>query len=60
MNVRTFFQDIPVVGFRNGKSIKNHLARVTLTTVEIIGRSELCGKRKYRVCYFICNTGTFL
>ena len=60
MNVRTFFQDIPVAGVRNGKSLKNHLVRVTLPTVEKIGRSELYGKRKCRVCYFICNTDTFL
>ena len=34
------FQDIPVVGFRNGKSLKDHLVRVKLLNVKITGRSE--------------------
>ena len=38
------FQDIPAVGFRNGKSLKYHLVRAKLPNVEITGRSESCGK----------------
>ena len=34
------FQDIPVAGFGNGKSLKDHLVRAKLPTVEITGRSE--------------------
>ena len=30
------FQDIPVVGFLNGKSLKDHLVRAKLSNVEII------------------------
>ena len=33
------FQDIPVVGFRNGKGVKDHLVRAKLPNVEIAGRS---------------------
>ena len=33
-------QDIPVVGFRNGKSLKDHLVRPKLPNVEITGSSE--------------------
>ena len=37
------FQDIPVVGFRNGKSLKDHLVRAKLPDVAITERSESCG-----------------
>ena len=33
------FQDIPVVGFRNGKSLSDHWVRAKLPNVEITGRS---------------------
>ena len=44
------FQDIPVVGFRNGKSLSDHWVRAKLPNG---------GKRNCRVCDFICNTDTF-
>ena len=53
------FQDIPVVGFRNGKSLKDHLVRVKLPNVEIAGRSESCGKGNCQVCDYICDTDAF-
>ena len=53
------FQEIPIVGFRNGKSLKDHLVRAKLPNVEITGRSESCGKRNCQVCDFICDTDTF-
>ena len=53
------FQDIPIVGFRNGKSLKDYLVRAKLPNVEITGRSESCGKRNCHACDFICNTDTF-
>ena len=56
---KTVFQDVSVVGFCNGKSLKNHLVRAKLPNVEITGRSEACGKEKCEVCDFICNTDTF-
>ena len=53
------FQDIPVVGFCNGKSLKDHLVSAKLTNVEIRGTSESCGKRNFQVCDFICDAETF-
>ena len=53
------FQNILVVGFRNGKSLKDHLARAKLPNVEITGRRESCGKGNCQVCDFICDTDTF-
>ena len=56
---KNVFQDTPVAGFRNDKSLKDHLVRAKLPNVEIRGRSELCGKGNYQVCVFICDTDTF-
>ena len=56
---KTVFQDVSVVGFCNGKSLKNHLVRAKLPNVEITGKSEACGKGNCEVCDFICNTDTF-
>ena len=56
---KNVFQDTPVAGFHNDKSLKDHLVRAKLPNVEIRGRSELCGKGNYQVCVFICDTDTF-
>ena len=56
---KKLFQEIPIVGFRNGKSLKDYLVRAKLPNVEITGRSESCGKRNCQVCDFICDTDTF-
>ena len=53
------FHDIAVAGFRNGKSLKDHLVRAKLPNVEITGRSESCGKGICQVYDFICDTDTF-
>ena len=51
--------DISVVGFHNGKSLKDHLIRAKLPNVEITRRSESCEKGNCHVCDFICDTDTF-
>ena len=56
---KNVFQDIPVVGFRNGKSLKDHLVRAKLPNVKIAGRSESCGKGNCQVSDYICDTDTF-
>ena len=53
------FQDIPVLGFCNGKSLKDHLVRAKLPNVQITGKSELCGKVNCQICDFICDIDTF-
>ena len=53
------FQDIPVVGFCNGKSLKDQLVRAKLPNVEVTGWPESRGKGNCQVCDFICNTDTF-
>ena len=56
---KNIFLDIPIVRFRNGKNLNNHLVRAKLQNVEITGMSKSCGKRNCRVCDFICNAETF-
>ena len=56
---KTVLQDIPVVGFRNSKSLKDYFVRAKLPNFEITGRSESCGKGNCQVCDFTCDTDTF-
>ena len=37
------FRDVPVVGFRNGKSLKDYLFRAALPKINETGRCEACG-----------------
>ena len=53
------FQDVSVVGFLNGKSLKDNLVRAKLQNVQITGRSESCWKGNFQVYDFICDTDTF-
>ena len=53
------FPNIPIVGFRNGKSLKDHLVRASLPILNQTLGSESCGKRNCQVSQFIVNTDTF-
>ena len=53
------FPNVPIVGFRNGKSIRDHLVRASLPILNNTLGSEPCGKRNCQVCQFIVNTDTF-
>ena len=53
------FPDVPVVGFRNGKSLKDYLVRATLPKANETGRCEPCGKKTCLVCNSIRTTTTF-
>ena len=44
------FPEVPIVGFRNGKSLKNYLVRTALPKMDNAGGSEPCGKGTYQVC----------
>ena len=52
-------RDIPVVGFRNGKSLNDHFVGAKLPNIAITGRFELCGKGNPQVCDFVCDADTF-
>ena len=53
------FPDVPVVGFRNGKSLKDYLVRAILPKANETGRCEPCGKKTCLVCNSIRTTTTF-
>ena len=42
--------DVPVVVFRNGKSLKDYLVRATLPKANETGRCEPCGRKTCLVC----------
>ena len=50
---------MPVVGFQNGKSLKDYLVRAKLPKFDKSGRCEPCGKKTCLVCDSISTTTTF-
>ena len=56
---RKVFPDVPVVGFRNGKSLKDYLVRAALPKTNETGRCEPCGKKTCLVYNSIRTTTTF-
>ena len=53
------FPNVPVIGFRNGKSLKDFLVRATLQKINGSGRCEPCGKKTFLVCDSISPASTF-
>ena len=57
---RKVFQNIPVVGFKRGKSLKDLLVRAKLPVkIDGNGGSSRCGGKRCGVCPFIKETGSF-
>ena len=52
------FPDVPIVGFCNGKSLKDYLVRAALPKTNETGRCEPCGKKTCLVCNSIRTTTT--
>ena len=53
------FPEVPIVGFRNGKSLKDYLVRAALLKMDNAGGSEPCGNGTCQVCDHIVTTNTF-
>ena len=53
------FPNVPVVGFRNGKNLKDHLVRASLLILNKTLGSEPCGERNYQVWQFIVSRDNF-
>ena len=53
------FPNVPVIGFRNGKGLKDFLVRATLPKLNGSGRCEPCGKKTCLVCDSISTATTF-
>ena len=52
------FPKVPIVGFRNNKSLKDFLVRAELPKMDDAGDSEPCGKGTCHVCDHIITTNT--
>ena len=50
---------VPIVGFRNGKSIKDCLVSAALPKIYNAGGSEPCEKSTCQVCDHLITTNTF-
>ena len=53
------FPDVRVIGFRNGKSLKNYLVRAAPPKTNETGKCETCGKKTCLVCNSIRTTTAF-
>ena len=53
------FPEVPIVKFRNGKSLKDYLVRTALPKMENAGSSEPCEEGTRQVCDYISTTNTF-
>ena len=53
------FPNVPVIGFRNGKSLKDFLVRATWPKLNGSGRCEPCGKKTCLICDSISTATTF-
>ena len=53
--------DIPRIGFKNGKSLKDHLVRSVLPKKDVAGNSSPCGGKRppCELCKLMKNTSTF-
>ena len=54
------FPEVPVVRFRNGKTLKDYLVRTALPKMDNVVGSEPCGKGTCQVCDHIITTKTFI
>ena len=43
---KAVFENIPIIGFKNNRSFKNHLVWSMLLKVDVEGRSKPCGRKK--------------
>ena len=53
------FLIVPIVGVRNGKSLKDYLVRTALLKNNKTGKGEACGKKTCLVCNSIRTTTTW-
>ena len=58
---KAVFRNVPITGFKNDRSLKDHLVQAVLPKVDVEGRSRSCGgkKRSCEVCKSINDTSHF-
>ena len=57
----TAFTDIPRIGFKNGKSLNDHVVRSVLTKIDVAGNFDPCGGKRplCELCKLMKKTSTF-
>ena len=58
---KAVFTNMPIIGFKNDRSLEDHLVRAVLPKADAEGRSKLCGgkKRSCEVCKSVNDTSHF-
>ena len=57
---KAVFTNVPIIGFKNGRSLKDHLFRAMLAKVDTKGRSRPCAERhSYKVCKSVNDSSQF-
>ena len=56
---RRVFPEVPIIGFKRGKSLKDYLVKAKLPVKREVGFSEECRKKRCGVCPFIKTSSTF-
>ena len=58
---KAVFTNVPIIGFKNDRSLTDHLVRAVLTKVDAEGRSKPCGGKKSscEVCKSVNDTSHF-
>ena len=58
---KAVFTNVPIIGFKNDRSLKDHLVWAVLPKVDAEGRSKPCGrkKRSCEVCKSVNDTSHF-
>ena len=58
---KAVFTNVPTIGFKNDKSLKDHFLRAVLPNIDAEGRSKPCGgkKRSCEVCKSVNDTSHF-
>ena len=58
---KAVFTNVPIIGFKNDRSLKDHLVRAVLPKVDAEGGSKPCGgkKRSCEVCKSVNDTSYF-
>ena len=58
---RNVFTDIPRIGFKNSKSLKDHLVRSVLPKIDVADNSGSCGGKRppYELCKLMKKASTF-
>ena len=59
---KAVFTNVPIIGFKNDRSLKDHLVRAVLPKVDAEGRSKSCGggeKRSCEVCKSVNDKSYF-